>query len=61
VPTLPSTPSSGALDAVAALDSKKLGALTADELLKLAAAHEAIEGSAAYDASTAKGESSARS
>jgi hypothetical protein len=55
VPTLPSFPNVSAYDTVSSLDAQKLGAMSADDMLKLADAHQAIEGGAAYSASVSKG------
>lgn len=54
VPRLPSFASPEAASTVATLDPKVASA-TADELVKLASAHEALEGEAAAEAATATG------
>ena len=51
VPTLPSIAFAGAIDVVGSLDAKT-ATLDADGLLKLADAHQAIEGEAAFQASS---------
>jgi hypothetical protein len=56
VPSLPTHPTPSSSDTVTALDSKAgSSTLSFEDLAKLAAAHEAIEGGASYEASQSKG------
>jgi len=54
VPSLPTHPTTASIDTVSALDSKASTA-SFEDMAKLAAAHEAVEGGASYDASQSKG------